>query len=57
MFGLLENGPLRIEKTGPTDDDYRIYLNPEGSWNDVANMIYLDQPIGVGFSYGSPLLT
>ncbi len=58
MFGLfLENGPLRINKTGPTDDDYLMYLNPEGSWVDVANMIFLDQPIGTGFSYGDPLLT
>jgi carboxypeptidase C (cathepsin A) len=58
MFGLfLENGPLRVNKTGATDDDYTIFLNPEGSWNDVADMLYLDQPIGVGFSYGSPLLT
>ena len=43
MFALfLENGPLRVNKTGPTNDDYQIYMNPEGSWVDVANVIFLD---------------
>lgn len=57
MFGLwLENGPLRVKKTGTTDDSYLVGLNPEGSWMDVANIIFLDQPVGVGFSYGHPLI-
>lgn len=57
MFGLwLENGPLRVKRTGTTDDDYIINTNPEGSWVDIANIVFLDQPVGVGFSYGSPLL-
>lgn len=43
MFGLfLENGPLRINKTGPTDSDYNVFLNPEGSWADISNIIFLD---------------
>lgn len=43
MFGLfLENGPLRINKTGKSDSDYKIYLNPEGSWLDSVNIVYLD---------------
>jgi carboxypeptidase C (cathepsin A) len=43
MFGLfLENGPLRVNKTGPSDDDYLIFMNPDGSWVELTNMIYLD---------------
>jgi carboxypeptidase D len=51
------NGPMRIERTGTTDEDFRMYMNPEGSWVDTATMIFIDQPVGTGFSWGEPLLT
>ena len=54
---FLMNGPMRIEKTGDTDADYKITLAPQGSWVDAATMIFIDQPVGTGFSYGTPLLT
>lgn len=42
-----EDGPCEFigDATEPT-------LN-NNSWNSVANMLYIDQPIGVGFSYGT----
>ena len=42
MFGLfLENGPLRVTKTGTGPDDYELHAAAR-SWADSYNMIYLD---------------
>ncbi|KAI0453898.1 carboxypeptidase S1 [Xylaria acuta] len=46
MMGLLEeNGPCFIGS-----DSKSTYLNP-WSWNNEVNMLYIDQPTQVGFSY------
>ncbi|PSR84070.1 carboxypeptidase S1 [Coniella lustricola] len=46
MMGLLEeNGPCFV-----TSDSKSTYLN-EWSWNNEVNMLYIDQPNQVGFSY------
>ncbi|CAO1613185.1 unnamed protein product [Sympodiomycopsis kandeliae] len=44
---LMELGPCSIEKDGKSTK-----LNPF-SWNSNATVIFLDQPVGVGFSYSS----
>jgi carboxypeptidase C (cathepsin A) len=50
MIGLFqENGPCTYnngEAAGSPSHN-------KHSWNEYANMLYIDQPIGVGFSYGS----
>ncbi|KAG9096623.1 hypothetical protein FS749_008101 [Ceratobasidium sp. UAMH 11750] len=51
MIGLFqENGPCRMNS-----DEATVSLNPY-SWNAYANMLYIDQPVGVGYSYGSQVV-
>ncbi|KAJ7089473.1 serine carboxypeptidase [Mycena epipterygia] len=48
MLGLLqENGPCRIANNSES-----VTLNPF-SWNTNSNILYIDQPVGVGFSHGT----
>ncbi|RFU77086.1 carboxypeptidase s1 [Trichoderma arundinaceum] len=49
MLGLLmENGPCFV-----TEDSKSTVLNP-WSWNNEVNMLYIDEPNQVGFSYDIP---
>jgi carboxypeptidase C (cathepsin A) len=48
MIGLFqENGPCHFVNGQSTPS------NNTNSWNNFANMLYVDQPIGTGFSYGT----
>ncbi|CAA7266090.1 unnamed protein product [Cyclocybe aegerita] len=52
MIGLFqENGPCLI------NNDSKTVSHNEYSWNNKVNMLYIDQPIGVGFSSGQTLVT
>jgi len=42
---FFENGPYKI------NDDLTLEGNPE-TWNTFANLLYVDNPIGTGFSRG-----
>lgn len=45
---FFENGPFNI------NDDLSLRKN-DFSWNNKANVLYVDQPIGTGFSRGKVL--
>ena len=46
MLGFMqENGPFRLESGG------RKFHPSEFSWNRETNLLYIEQPAGVGFSY------
>lgn len=42
---LMELGPCRVVSNDTT------VFNPD-AWNNHANLVFLDQPVGVGYSYG-----
>ena len=41
---LMEIGPYRV-----TEDGKLRYTN--GSWDEFANLLFIDNPVGTGFSY------
>lgn len=43
---LMEVGPYRLK-------DNRTLVYNEGSWDEFANLLFVDQPVGTGFSYTS----
>ncbi|KAF8047622.1 hypothetical protein N665_2916s0003 [Sinapis alba] len=51
---LIENGPLTF-KIEFDSGDIPSLVTTTYSWTKVANIIYLDQPVGTGFSYSRNL--
>ncbi|KAJ5112127.1 hypothetical protein N7532_000172 [Penicillium argentinense] len=43
---LMEVGPYRLK------DDHTLEYN-KGSWDEFANLLFVDQPVGTGFSYAA----
>lgn len=41
---LMEIGPYRLK-----DKEHLVYN--EGSWDEFANLLFVDNPVGTGFSY------
>jgi vitellogenic carboxypeptidase-like protein len=53
---FLMNGPMRITRTGTGVDDFLVSTTDQ-TWSSLTHIIFIDQPVGTGFSWGEPLLT
>ena len=55
MYGLFtETGPLRVKQLDPNDhDSFQIDYNPDDSWSSLGDLLYIDHPVGAGWSYGT----
>ena len=55
MGNFLFSSPLTISQD-PTTGAFNMH-NTDASWISASTVIYIDQPVGTGFSYGEPVLT
>ena len=50
---FMENGPLRVYQADPSDlDSFTITYEPEDSWVAIGDLLFVDHPVGTGWSYG-----
>jgi len=45
---MMEIGPYRVV---PDGDGQQKLVNNDGSWDEFANILFVDNPVGTGFSY------
>ena len=50
-----ENGPLRFKTNA--NGTYKVTSDMNSSIVDIANVVYVDQPLGVGYSYSHDNVT
>lgn len=52
------NGPLRVTETGSEEgDDFAIHYDTTISWQEAGDLLWIDQPVGTGWSYGEHTVT
>jgi carboxypeptidase C (cathepsin A) len=49
-----EMGPLYAVKTDEDDEDsYQVWYDAENSWQSAGDLLFVDMPVGTGYSYGT----
>ena len=49
-----EAGPLRCSQQDPADlDSFAVTYEPELSWQSLGDLLFVDHPVGTGWSYGT----
>ena len=53
------NGPLRVKETGSSveGDDFAISYDTSISWQEAGDLLWIDQPVGTGWSWGEHTVT
>mmetsp|Transcript_43309 Transcript_43309/g.57327 ORF Transcript_43309/g.57327 Transcript_43309/m.57327 type:complete len:196 (-) Transcript_43309:1738-2325(-) len=53
------NGPLRVSETGSSKhgEDFEITYDTTVSWQAAGDLLWIDQPVGTGWSYGEHMVT
>lgn len=53
------NGPLRVHETGSSTDydDFVIQYDTTISWQEAGDLLWIDQPVGTGWSWGEHTVT
>ena len=53
------NGPLRVTETGSKTygEDFEITYDTTISWQAVGDLLWIDQPVGTGWSTGEHTVT
>jgi len=51
---FMETGPFRVTQSDPTDmDSFNVTYKPEESWQALGDLLFVDHPVGTGWSYGT----
>jgi carboxypeptidase D len=50
---FMETGPLRVTQSDLSDmDSFEIAYRPDLSWQSIGDLLFIDHPVGTGWSYG-----